>query len=51
MIGNAGELRLLADPIASRQIHTSETILAPETGSLHWQIETGMRVSWLTIRN
>jgi len=48
MIG--GELRFMADPIASRQVHTSEAIIAPEAGSLHWRIQSGMRVSWLTIR-
>ncbi len=51
MTGGAGELRLMADPIASLRVHTSEAIIAPETGSLHWRIQNGMRVSWLTIRN
>lgn len=50
IIGGTGEMRLMADPIGSRWVHTSETIIAPETGSLYWQIQNGMRVSWLTIR-
>jgi hypothetical protein len=51
MIGGTGDLRLMADPIGSRRVLTSENIMAPETGSLHWGIQNGMRVSWLTIRN
>ena len=50
MVGGTGELRLMADPITSRQVHTSEAIMVPQKGSLHWRIQNGMRVSWLTIR-
>ena len=51
MIGGAGELQFSADPIGSRWSHTSETIIVPEHGTLHWQIQLGMRNSWLSIRN
>lgn len=50
IIGGAGELQFSADPIGSRWSHTSERIIVPESGSLHWQIQVGMRMSWLSIR-
>jgi hypothetical protein len=41
----------MADPIGSRLSHTSDWIIVPDVGTLHWQIQSGMRVSWITIRN
>ena len=50
VIGGTRQVTLLATPIGSRLSHVSESIIAPETGSLHWRLQSGLRVSWLTIR-
>ena len=50
IIGGLGEVQLSADPIGSRWSHTSDRIIVPESGSIHWQVQLGMRTSWLSIR-
>lgn len=50
MLGGAQQLRLLADPIGSRDAFSTETIPIQAGATIDWQVERDPRFSTVTLR-
>ncbi len=50
MLGGAHELRLLADPIGSRDAFSTEPIPIQTGATIEWQVERDIRFSSVTLR-